>query len=276
MNEDARCTEPPSQSNARGAQNTPRRAGPSYRAPVVGSYDRGTGKLKYTDTNPSGDVTYTGGAAALDGRRFLEVAAHAAAGRAGVTPLTDRRTPAETGAPRRPPGRRATDASGSSPGLRRAVGGLPGPGAPCSPSSPLVVEVATLRAEVRSRCRPTGTPGPTWCGPPSGSRYQVNNYDVASVDDYQAGITPLLSPKFKGEFDKAMADIVTSVKQAKMTSKGEVLSSAVSSLDPDSALVAGRLRRQRQAVLRHPRPAFRWEVSLVRSTAPGSSTTSPR
>jgi phospholipid/cholesterol/gamma-HCH transport system substrate-binding protein len=67
MNTGARCTEPASQSNARGAQNTPRRAGPSYRAPVVGSYDRSTGKLTYTDRNPSGDVTYTGGAAALMG-----------------------------------------------------------------------------------------------------------------------------------------------------------------------------------------------------------------
>ena len=44
MDENARCTEPASQSNARGAQNAPRRAGPSYRAPVVGSYDRGTGE----------------------------------------------------------------------------------------------------------------------------------------------------------------------------------------------------------------------------------------
>jgi len=67
MNTGARCTEPAGQSNARGAQNTPRRAGPSYRAPVVGSYDRATGKLTYTDRNPSGDVTYTGGAAALMG-----------------------------------------------------------------------------------------------------------------------------------------------------------------------------------------------------------------
>ncbi len=67
MNTRARCTEPASKSNARGAQNTPRRAGPSYRAPVVGTYDRDTGKLSYTDTNPSGDVTYTGGAAALMG-----------------------------------------------------------------------------------------------------------------------------------------------------------------------------------------------------------------
>ena len=67
MNTGARCTEPASKSNARGAQNTPRRAGPSYRAPVVGTYDRASGKLSYTDTNPDGDVTYTGGAARLMG-----------------------------------------------------------------------------------------------------------------------------------------------------------------------------------------------------------------
>ena len=67
MNTGARCAEGPGQSNARGAQNTPRRAGPAYRAPVVGTYDRSTGKLTYTDRNPSGDVTYTGGAATLMG-----------------------------------------------------------------------------------------------------------------------------------------------------------------------------------------------------------------
>ena len=38
MNENARCTEPAAQSNARGAQHAPR-AGAAYRAPVVASYD---------------------------------------------------------------------------------------------------------------------------------------------------------------------------------------------------------------------------------------------
>ena len=62
-----RCAEPSSQSNSRGAQNTPRRAGPAYRAPVVGTYDQGSGRFHY-GSNPSGDVTYTGGAASLMGR----------------------------------------------------------------------------------------------------------------------------------------------------------------------------------------------------------------
>jgi phospholipid/cholesterol/gamma-HCH transport system substrate-binding protein len=46
MNENARCTEPPTQSNARGAQNAPR-AGANYRAPVVASYDPSTRKLHW-------------------------------------------------------------------------------------------------------------------------------------------------------------------------------------------------------------------------------------
>ena len=51
------------------ARRTPRAApGPAYRAPVVGTYDRGdAASSRYTDQNPSGDVTYTGGAAALMG-----------------------------------------------------------------------------------------------------------------------------------------------------------------------------------------------------------------
>ena len=67
MNSNVHCNEPASQTNARGAQNTPRRAAPSYRAPVVGSYDQTTGKFAYTDTDPSGNISYTGGAASLMG-----------------------------------------------------------------------------------------------------------------------------------------------------------------------------------------------------------------
>jgi phospholipid/cholesterol/gamma-HCH transport system substrate-binding protein len=48
MNEKARCTEPPTQSNARGAQNL-NRAGAAYRAPVVASYDPESGRLRWGD-----------------------------------------------------------------------------------------------------------------------------------------------------------------------------------------------------------------------------------
>lgn len=64
MNEDARCTEPPTLSNSRGAQNAPdkpRRVAPGS-VPVLGSYDRETGKMTYADEVPDTEVTYTGGA----------------------------------------------------------------------------------------------------------------------------------------------------------------------------------------------------------------------
>jgi phospholipid/cholesterol/gamma-HCH transport system substrate-binding protein len=57
MNEDARCTEPAAQSNARGAQHAPRRAAPGYDAPVVATYDRGTGKLTWGEKAAAGLTT---------------------------------------------------------------------------------------------------------------------------------------------------------------------------------------------------------------------------
>ena len=54
MNVDAHCAEPPTQSNARGAQNaprTPRRTG-LHSAPVVASYDPDNGHLRWGDRIP--------------------------------------------------------------------------------------------------------------------------------------------------------------------------------------------------------------------------------
>ncbi|MEO5852981.1 MAG: MlaD family protein [Nocardioides sp.] len=49
MNMEARCSEPPTQSNARGAQNAAPRAATDYDAPVVASYDPGTGRVTWGD-----------------------------------------------------------------------------------------------------------------------------------------------------------------------------------------------------------------------------------
>ncbi|RLV50600.1 MCE family protein [Nocardioides mangrovicus] len=64
MDESVSCKEPASQSDARGAQNAPdNRAATAYRAPTVATYDRGTGKVTWTDQSTAPDqVTYTGGA----------------------------------------------------------------------------------------------------------------------------------------------------------------------------------------------------------------------
>jgi phospholipid/cholesterol/gamma-HCH transport system substrate-binding protein len=67
MDMDAHCSEPPSTTNARGAQNAPR-PGAAYRtgtgAPVA-TYDLGTGKMAWNDQ--ASDVVYDGGAAQLYG-----------------------------------------------------------------------------------------------------------------------------------------------------------------------------------------------------------------
>lgn len=93
---------------------------------------------------------------------------------------------------------------------------------------------------------------------------RVNTYDAASVDDYRDAVTPLLSPSFADDFDSAMTDLVSSVRQARMSSRGEVRSSAVESLDPDSASVLvvsdAAVRTVFDTRARH----FRWQVSLVR------------
>jgi phospholipid/cholesterol/gamma-HCH transport system substrate-binding protein len=61
MNEDARCTEPPTTSNSRGAQNAPERVAPES-VPELGTYDESTGELTFVDQEPDTEVTYTGGA----------------------------------------------------------------------------------------------------------------------------------------------------------------------------------------------------------------------
>ena len=69
MDEDAHCAEPPSVTNARGAQNAPR-TGAAYRAGTgtsVGTYDLDTGTMDWNDQSSASHVAYDGGAARLFG-----------------------------------------------------------------------------------------------------------------------------------------------------------------------------------------------------------------
>jgi len=93
---------------------------------------------------------------------------------------------------------------------------------------------------------------------------RVNNYDSDSVDDYKSSVGQLLSTKFGAEFDKAMEDIVVQVREAEMTSEGEVLASAVAALDDDSARVLVVADAAVKTVFDKRRRHFRWEVSLVK------------
>lgn len=92
----------------------------------------------------------------------------------------------------------------------------------------------------------------------------VNNFDSNSVDDYRSTVSELLSTKFRGEYDKAMEDIVTSVQEAEMESQGEVLASGVATIDDDSARVLVVSDATVKTVFDERQRHFRWEVSLVK------------
>jgi phospholipid/cholesterol/gamma-HCH transport system substrate-binding protein len=69
MDMDAHCAEPPSKTNARGAQNAPR-TGAAYRTATgdsVGTYDLDTRTMSWNDQASAPRVVYDGGAAALYG-----------------------------------------------------------------------------------------------------------------------------------------------------------------------------------------------------------------
>lgn len=93
---------------------------------------------------------------------------------------------------------------------------------------------------------------------------QVNNYDTESIDRYEKSIRPMLSTKFRGEFEKAMEDIVTSVKEVEMSSKGNVLASGVASVDQDSARVLVVADADVKTVIDTRKRHFRWQISLVK------------
>lgn len=94
---------------------------------------------------------------------------------------------------------------------------------------------------------------------------QVNTYDSGSINTYSKAMNTMMSPKFKADYKKVIDQLSSTIKQAKVTSKGEVLSSAVASLDTDSAQVLVVSDASVKTVF-DPNVArhFRWEVSLVK------------
>jgi phospholipid/cholesterol/gamma-HCH transport system substrate-binding protein len=68
MDADARCTEPASKTNARGAQNAPRPATALESGNSVATYDTATGKLTWADQQDGGSVVYDGGAERIYGQ----------------------------------------------------------------------------------------------------------------------------------------------------------------------------------------------------------------
>lgn len=95
-----------------------------------------------------------------------------------------------------------------------------------------------------------------------------NTFRPSTASTYVERVSPLLTSRFRAEFENAAADVVTGITQGRLLSKGEVLETegvpivGIASIDPDSAKVlvvadAPRVSNG-QRIVRH----WRWEVSL--------------
>jgi hypothetical protein len=98
-----------------------------------------------------------------------------------------------------------------------------------------------------------------------------NTFRPDDADSYVDRVGPLLSTKFRTEFEDASKDVVTGITQQRLFSKGAVLNDGdgiplvgIASIDVDSAevLVVSDAKRvaSGQRVLRH----WRWQVTLVK------------
>jgi Na+-transporting NADH:ubiquinone oxidoreductase subunit NqrC len=93
---------------------------------------------------------------------------------------------------------------------------------------------------------------------------QTNTYDAGSIDKYRSSMNSLMSPKFRTDYAQVIQQLTQTLQAAKLSSKGDVLASAVASQDPDSAqvlVVADATAKSTGGTrARH----FRWVVSLVK------------
>ena len=96
-----------------------------------------------------------------------------------------------------------------------------------------------------------------------------NTFKPNQVSQYINQVSPLLTTKFRTQFNNAAQDVIRGIQQQRLSSNGKVLTDGagiplvgIASIDPDSAevLVASDARRVSggQAVLRH----WRWQISM--------------
>jgi hypothetical protein len=99
-----------------------------------------------------------------------------------------------------------------------------------------------------------------------------NTFEAGEAEQYVESVAPLLSTKFRAEFEDAASDVVTGIEQQQLSSTGTVLADrdevplvGIASMDGDSAQVLVVADAQRsvsgQDVLRH----WRWQVRFVKS-----------
>ncbi len=99
-----------------------------------------------------------------------------------------------------------------------------------------------------------------------------NTFEADQAQEYLDSVAPLLSTKFRTEFEKAAQNVITGIEQQQLSSVGKVLADedevplvGIANQDDDSAQVLVVSDAQRvssgQQVVRH----WRWQISFVKT-----------
>lgn len=91
---------------------------------------------------------------------------------------------------------------------------------------------------------------------------EVNNYDAAAADSLKERVGPLLTTRFRTDFEKSIDDLLVQIEEAQLKSEGEVLKSAVANVDADSATVLVVADASTESVFDRRARHFRWEIEL--------------
>jgi hypothetical protein len=94
----------------------------------------------------------------------------------------------------------------------------------------------------------------------------LTTYSVDDIGGYKSRLTPLMTAGFAKSFALAVDGIVAQVKATKMRSQGQVVQTAVSAVDSESATALVVADVQVQSSLGDRVRHFRWKVTLVRQS----------
>ncbi|MGH3446872.1 MAG: hypothetical protein ACRDQA_10215 [Nocardioidaceae bacterium] len=93
----------------------------------------------------------------------------------------------------------------------------------------------------------------------------LNTYSVKNIDGYRDRLAPMMTKGFAKSFKLALKNIVSNVKVTKMTSKGKVLKTAVSTVDANHATALVVADAHVTSALGKRMRHFRWKVTVVKT-----------
>ena len=92
---------------------------------------------------------------------------------------------------------------------------------------------------------------------------RFNTYRPETIEEYRRSVNEVLSTNARTAFTKVLDELVATVRETELSSKGKVLASGVAGVDQDSAEVLVVADADADSVFGPRKRHFRWEVALV-------------